>query len=210
MGLASWVALTVIIFLVCTRFSWDDNKYAFFRLQAMFIPQSILYYYVYFWIGLNGFSVWRIWFCHDWDAAPVVLAFYIIKIMMISFVAPSFMLTTKIWIPIFTAICAFASSIVCCVLFSIKDRWAGACGVVDIITMVIILIVLIDLSIFKKLAISEWNKVKDKKELFVTQGNDDDDNTSTVISDKPEDQIPMERKLTSNKKKGKNFNFYNY
>lgn len=171
MGLSYWVALTVIIFLLCTRFTWDDNKYAFFRVQALFIPQSTLFYYIYFWLGLNSFSAWLVWFCNDWDAAPLTLIFYVVKIMMLSFVSPAFMLTTKIWIPITMAILALIASIVSCVLFFIRNDWAGICGVVDIITMGIILLVLSCIAIFKKPALAEWLVARNKPELFIVRGN---------------------------------------
>lgn len=180
-NLVYWVALTVSIFLLFSKFTWDDRKYAFFRRKMMFISQAVLFYFVYFWLGLNGYSAWRVWFCHDWDSEPVILMFYIIKIILIAFIGPSFMLTTKIWIPIAMSCLAFAASFVSCILFFSKDDWAGLCGTVDIITLFFLLLILTHIAIFKKNTLAKWVKLsklpnidaffKTKHEI-VTTGSD--------------------------------------
>jgi hypothetical protein len=181
MGLSYWVTFTVFIFVVFTRFTWDVNKYAFYRLQAMFLPQSVLFYFIFFWVGLNGYSAWLVWYCHNWDEAPATLIVYVVKIMVLSFIGPAFMLTTMIWIPITTTIVALILSIVNCILFSIKNEWAGVCGVVDIAVTTIILFELSYLSIWKHQIVDEWFKIKEQTDLFSTApldtGDSEDDET---------------------------------
>lgn len=202
MGLTYWVSITISIFLMCTRFTWDEKKYAFFRVQLMFIPQSFLFYYIYFWLGLNSFSAWLVWFCDDWDAAPVTLIFYIVKIMLISFIGPAFMLTTKIWIPIVVSIFAMTCSIASCIMFGIKNDWAGICGIVDIISILILLIIFFDIVFFKQNIFNTWNDIKDKNEFATSasmnQTTEDDDQSpekeTSPFSDPKDKMIGLKRK----------------
>lgn len=169
MGLSYWVTLTVTIFVALTRFTWDDRKYAFYRLQVMLIPQSLLFYYSFFWLGLNGFSAWLVWRCHDWDDSPGTLIVYIVKIMVISFIGPSFMLTTLMWIPISVTCAALVLSIINCILFSIKNEWAGVCGVVDLTTTTLLIFELVYLKVWRHSVIDEWFRIKDSITDFSTK-----------------------------------------
>lgn len=170
-GLGYWIATTLGIFTLFTWLTWDSNKYAFFVSQANFIPEIVLHGAVYIWMLMSGWSAWRVWYCDNWDVEPAPLAIYMVKIIFIALITPSFMKARRLWVPTSTTLIAIVFAIINLILFAIEDEWAAVLGVVDLLSLCTILVVFLYLIYINPIINEGWLKLGlGQKNNFVRSG----------------------------------------
>ena len=143
LGLAQWINLTLVVYGCGMWLCWNPIWWSILRRYASYLPSDqIVFLSMTILSFASGWSVWRIWFCHNWSSHLLPLLFYVLMIVFTSGYIPTIMLSPISVIPLVISLIGFVMSI----LFSVwaggddGDTWALVMGIVTTLLNVVFIL----------------------------------------------------------------------
>lgn len=151
--LGAWYLFTFAVHNVLVNLNFDYEWYDTLRKKVTLPSQNAFMGALFCVVLANGYAVWRLWFCQNWDVYPVPLALYWVMVVLnglwvtVMSALPQF---KELIILGLVAFAALAMSVVFTVFAFLNDTWSGVIGAVaDCAITVYFVIVTIQINMHK-------------------------------------------------------------